>query len=299
MIIVGVMMPLKKGFVLFLVAFWYLPMLSADEVAVSEQLTVTRYGLFDWLDHRSEYGQGVFPEPFLVDDSDLEPGEARVDWLHTAAGSLHNDEVKMEAEKAFGVVTLELEVPFEREASPGGISQGLGNIDLGARCPFYQFVSANGWVDSTLGVAAEVGIPTGSEVSQNTELVPKLFDDLKVGNFTLQSVLGYSTLFGPAPDGGLQTFEYGFVFAYTLPHRALPLPAVQEFVPIFELIGETELNQANPGQNSVLGDVGFRLNLKAIGQIQPRPGVGFVFPINDTARADTHWGVIVSLVFQF
>ncbi len=212
MIIVGVMMLLKKGFMLFLVAFLYLPMLLADEVTVSEQATVTRYGLFDWLDHRSEYGQGVFPEPFLVDDSDLEPGEARVDWLHTAAGSLHNDEVKMEAEKAFGVVTLELEVPFVREASPGGTLQGFGNIDLGARCPFYQFVSANGWVDSTLGVAAEVGIPTGSEVSQNAELVPKLFDDLKIGNFTLQSVLGYSTLFGPGPDGGLQAFEYGFVF---------------------------------------------------------------------------------------
>ncbi|MBV8351584.1 MAG: hypothetical protein JOZ21_04850, partial [Verrucomicrobia bacterium] len=42
-----------------------------------------RYGLFDWLDHRSAYGEGVFPEPFLVDDSDLETNELRFDWIHT------------------------------------------------------------------------------------------------------------------------------------------------------------------------------------------------------------------------
>lgn len=278
---------------------WYLPAAVADELAVATPPSDTRYGLFDWLDHRSAYGQGVFPEPLLVDDSDLETGEARLDWLHTAAGSLHSDEVKAEAEKGFGVVTLELEVPFEREASPDGTSQGIGNIDLGARSPFYQFVSTEGLVDSTFGVAAEVGIPTGSEVSQNTELVPKLFNDLKVGDFTLQSVLGYSTLFGPGPDGGLQTFEYGFVFGYTIPHRTLPLPDVQELIPVFELVGATELNQDNPGRNSLSGNLGFRLNLKPIGQVQPRPGVGFVFPLNETARDDTHWGVIVSLVFQF
>jgi hypothetical protein len=293
------MMSLSKKLVLFLVIFWCASASMAEEAALVTQSSDTRYGPFNWLDHRSEYGQGVFPEPFLVDDSDLEPAEVRVDWLHTAAGSQHNDEVKAEAEKAFGLVTFELEVPFEREASPGGTSQGIANIGLGARCPFYQFVSDNRVVDSTFGVAAEVGIPTDSEVSQNAELVPKIFNDLKVGDFTLQSVLGYSTLFGPAPDGGLQMLEYGFTFGYSIPHRVLPLPAVQDFIPMFELIGETELNQDNPGQNSLLGNAGFRLNLKAIGQIQPRPGVGFVFPINETARNDTHWGVIVSLVFQF
>jgi hypothetical protein len=273
--------------------------LLADDLAAAAQSPDTRYGLFNWLDHRSEYGQGVFPEPLLVDDSDLEPGEARVDWLHTAAGGQHRDEVKAEVEKAFGVVTLELEVPFEREASPDGTAQGIGTIDLGARCPFYQFVSDGGQVDSTFGAAVEAGIPTDSAVSQNAELVGKLFNDLKIGNFTLQSVLGNSTLFGPDPDGGLQTFEYGFTFGYTIPHRILPLPTVQEFIPIFELVGETELNQDDPGRNSLLGNIGFRLNLKAVGQIQPRPGIGFVFPINEVARADTHWGAILSLVFQF
>ena len=261
--------------------------------------TGTRYGLFDGLDSRSEYGQGAFPEPFLVDDSDLEPGEARLDWLHTEAGGSKSDIATAEVEKGFGLLTLELEVPYERDVSDGATTEGFDNIDLGARYPFYQFVSPKGFVDSTFGVGIEVGVPTQSAVSKNTEFVPKIFDDLKIGNFTTQAILGYSTLFGPGDDGGLQTFEYGFVFGYTIPHDKLPLPDVEQLIPVFELMGETELNKTNPGHNSLLGDAGIRVNLKAIGRIQPRPGVGFVFPLDSAAREDTHWGVIASLVFEF
>ena len=56
---------------------------GSSSVTESNGSASTRYGLFGWLDHRSGYGQGVFPEPFLVDDSDLETNEARLDWLHT------------------------------------------------------------------------------------------------------------------------------------------------------------------------------------------------------------------------
>lgn len=275
-------------------------MTNEPTAAVSSAVvTDTRHGLFDGLDRRSEYGQGVFPEPFLVDDSDLEPGEARLDWLHTQAGGLKSDVVTAEVEKAFGLMTVELEIPYEYDTAPGATTRGFDNIDLGARYPFYQFVSPNGLVDSTFGAGIELGIPTESPVSQNTELVPKIFNDLKVGRFTIQSVLGYSTLFGPGGEGGLQTFEYGFVFGCTIPHRELPLPDVLETIPVFELIGETELNHDNPGHNTLLGNAGFRFNLKAIGQVQPRPGIGFVFPLDNSARADTQWGVVASLVFQF
>ena len=68
----------------------------------------TRFGLFDGLDHRSSYGQGVFPEPFLVDDSDLETREFRLDWLHTANGGDHSDVIHPEIEYGFGQLTLEL-----------------------------------------------------------------------------------------------------------------------------------------------------------------------------------------------
>jgi len=273
---------------------------NEQAAAVSEEAD-TRHGLFNGLDSRSQYGQGVFPEPFLVDDSDLEPGEARFDWRHTRAGNSKTDVLHPEIEKAFGVVTFELEAPYEFDRPAGGTNntQGFDNVDLGARAPFYQYVSQSGLVDSTFGAAIEVGIPTQSPVSKNAELVPKFFNDTKVGNFTAQSVLGYSTLFGPGEEGGLQTFEYGFIFGYTIPHKQLPLPYVLQTIPFFELVGETELNKDNPGHNSLLGNAGFRFNLKAIGPIQPRPGIGFIFPMDSGAREDTHWGVITSLVFEF
>lgn len=257
----------------------------------------TRSGPFDLLDHRSDYGLGVFPEPFLVDDSDYEPGEARVDWLHTQASVSKTDVIHPEIELGFDEITFELETPYELDTDPN--AEGFDNIDLGVRGPIYQYVSPSGLVNTTFGAGIEAGVPTESAVSKNAELVPKIFNDLRVGNFTVQSIFGYSTLFGPGDDGGLQTFEYGFVFGYTIPHDRWPLPDVLQSIPFLELVGDTELNKDNPGHNSLLGNAGFRFNLKAIGPVQPRPGVGFVFPLDSGARQDVHWGVILSLVFEF
>jgi len=258
----------------------------------------TRYGLFDALDHRSGYGQGVFPEPFLVDDSDLERNEVRLDWLHTAVGAAHSDTAKAELEKGFGPATVELAVPYERNWDDGVTEKGFANIELGARSPFYQFVSENGLVDSTFGVGLELSLPTTSEVSHDTELVPKIFNDLSIGNFTLQSLFGYSMLYGPE-EGGLDTFEYGFTFGYGIPHQTLPLPGVEKLVPVFELSGETPLNHDNAGQNSLTAGVGLRANLRTFWGVQARPGIVFVFPVDNGARADTHWGIMTSLVFEF
>lgn len=273
-------------------------MSNQENPAVSSE--ATRYGLFNLLDHRSAYGQGVFPEPFLVDDTDLETNEARLDWQHTKANNQHSDIVTGEVEKGFGLLTLELEIPYERDVSDGVLSEGIGNIDIGARYPVFQYVSGNGLINTTFGVALEVGIPVDSSVSKNTELVPKVFNDLKLGDhLTLQSVFGYSTLFGPGEDGGLQTFEYGFVLGYTIQHTELPIPGLLQLIPMFELSGETELNKEDHGHTSILGDVGFRANLKTVGPVQPRLGVAFVFPIDRGARADVNWGVVTSLIFEY
>jgi len=277
----------------------------ADDTVVpastnSSVMPSTRYGLFNGLDHRSWYNEGNFPEPFLVDDSGLEINEARFDWLHTQAGSQHSDIASAEVEKGFGLTTVELRVPYERDVTSGQTSQGFGNIEVGARHPFFQYVSTTGFFDTTMGAALEVGIPVNSEVSKNTEVVPKIFNDLRVGqHFTMQSLFGYSTLYGGGADGGLQTFEYGFVFGYSIPHSQLPLPGVQNFIPIFELKGETGMNHDNSGQSSLLGNVAFRVNLKPIGRVQPRLGLGFVFPVNNNARTDVHSGIFTSLVFEY
>jgi len=262
----------------------------------------SHYGLFDWLDHDSAYGQGPFPEPFLVDDSDGESNEARLDWLHTGGpGNQHTDLIHGEIEKGFGPLTLELESAWERDSSSGQISSGMDNVDLGARCPFYQYVSPGGAIDSSFGTGIEVGIPVHSDVSDNTEVVPKLFNDLKLGDdFTVQSIIGYSTLLGDGgQDGGLQTFEYGFVFGYTIERDKLAIPGVQQLIPLLELSGTTEVNKADPGHDNLTGDIGFRTNLTAIGPIQPRLGLVFVFPVDQGSRETQSWGIDTSLVFEY
>ena len=151
--------------------------LHAGQAVVDSKDTTTpdtRYGLFGLLDHRSTYGQGVYPEPFLVDDSDLEVNEARLDWQHSKAGASGTDILHPEIEHGFGLVTVEIEAPYEWDRLPGGaVVQGSDNVDLGARFPVYQYVSHDGFFDTTFGIGAEVGIPTQSALSKNTEFRTK------------------------------------------------------------------------------------------------------------------------------
>jgi len=261
----------------------------------------SRFGLFNALDHRSAYYQDFFPTPLLMDETSLEQdGEIELNSLHTQANAQHNDIIMAEVEKSFGLLTVEGDVPYERDSDADGVSQGIGNIDLGARYPLYQFISANGFFDTTLGVAMEVGIPVNSAVSRNTEFDPKIFNDLKLGgHFSLQTAFGYATLFGGGDSGGLQTFEYGLAFGYAIPRHELPLPGVQQLTPMFELTGETQLNQDDSGQNSLLGGIGFRLDLKPIGDVQPGLGLSFVFPMDSAANAEVRWGIATSLTLEF
>ena len=267
-------------------------------VAHPETAAGDRYGFLNGLQEGSSYGQGVYPEPFMVDDSDLEINEFRLDELQSAAGSSHTSAFLLEFEKGFGQMTLELEVPFERASAAGRSEFNFANIDLGARYPFYQYVAAGDAWDTTFGAGIEVGIPTRSAIAKTTEAVPKIFNDTKIGNFTMQSVLGYSTFIGARGDGGgQQAFEYSFVFGYTLQHDRLPLPGVLQFIPVAELAGEKGVNRDT--SNSLIGDVGFRANLQPIGSVQPRLGVVAVFPLSAAAREELHWGIYTSLVFDF
>ena len=146
----------------------------------------------------------------------------------------------------------------------------------------------------------EVGIPASSAISINADFEPKIFNDLKLGkHFSLQTVLGYSRLLGGGDNGGLQTFEYGFDFAYAISRDELPVPGVQQFTPMFELAGETGLNKDESGQNSLLGSIGFRVDFKPIEDLHPSLGLGYVFPIDNNAHAEVHWGIATSLTWEF
>jgi hypothetical protein len=54
------------------------------------------------------------------------------------------------------------------------------------------------------------------------------------------------------------------------------------------LEGETELNNGESGQNSLLGSIGFHADLKPMGDVQPSLGLGYIFPIDSGAHAEVH-----------
>lgn len=261
----------------------------------------SRYGLFDCLDHRSGYYLDSFPEPLLLDDTGPEPdGEVELNYLHMAAGAEHGDVEGVEVQKSFGVVTFDVEVPYERFSDSDDTAQGFGNVDLNVRVPFYQYVTANGSFDTTAGVGVDLGIPVNSQVSKNTELEPEVFDDFKFGNhFTIQATLGYDKLFGGGDDGGSEEFEYGFDFAYTIPHTQLPIPGVESISPMFEVSGELGLNEDENGQNSVLGGAGFRLDFRPVAGLDPSLGISYIFPMSSVARDEVHWGIATSFTVEF
>ena len=276
--------------------------LAASTFSESSEVPNTRYGLFGQYDRRSAYGQDEFPEPFLVDDSDLERNEARFDWLHTAGPGSGNstDVLHSEIEKGFGLLTLEVELPYVQNTSGGQITSGLDNMDLGARYPLYEYVSRNGLINTTFGTAFEVGIPFFNQISVNTEVVPKVFNDLMIGkHFTVQSILGWSSLLGRGPEGGLQNFEYGFVFGYTLQHSELPIPLVEQFIPMMELNGARALTKEDAGTDALTADVGFRINTKPVFGVQPRLGAAFVFPLDSGGRQQETSGFVLSAVFEY
>jgi hypothetical protein len=268
----------------------------------------THYGPFGLLDHRSRYGLFWFPEPLTVEETDVD-NEVRLDWVHQEGKDVITDEAAVELEKAFGVTTFELEIPYESESESTTDpvtgerahehTRGAGSIEISVRRPIHQFVSGNGFFDNTVGAAVEIALPTNSPVSKDTEGVVKVFDALRMGeHFSLQAIGGYSVLIGPE-DGGSRTFEYGISAGYCLAYQDLALPHIEQFIPLLELTGESPLNGEEAGENELSGTLGVRANLDAIGTLQPRLGIGYIFPIDKGARDEFKWGLVTSLVFEY
>ena len=76
-------------------------------------------------------------------------------------------------------------------------------------------------------------------------------------------------------------------------------PGIESVIPIFELSGATQVNHKAAGVDSLFGDAAVRVNLRAIGNLQPRLGVGYIFPIDQGARDESRWGIITSIVIEF
>ena len=78
---------------------------------------LNRYGPFGIYDHRSLYGKGVFPEPSIVDDSDGEVNEVRIDWGYQTGKGQHSNGFLFEVEHGNGLWTAELEMPYNYNTS--------------------------------------------------------------------------------------------------------------------------------------------------------------------------------------
>jgi hypothetical protein len=281
---------------------------AADSQSAESTDTSDKFGPFGLFDHRSSLGTGFFPEPFLVDEGDTDR-ELELNWLHQEGHGSNTDQVKGEIEWNFGLATIELEAPYERDTFPlhdlitgtttTGRTEGMDAPRISLRHPIWQWVSEDGRIDNTLVVGAEVAVPSNSPVGKDTEIVPQLFDLLRLGDhFGLQIHAGYSTLLGSDPSNK-RTLEYSADLSYRLSDSDIPLPrGVEEIVPIVELAGDRGLNKGDLSDN-LTGVLGCRFNLDAIGPFSPRLGIGYVFPIDKQARKDFSWGVVTSLVFDF
>jgi hypothetical protein len=296
---------MRLGYVVFAVV------LVAGSVGfgqVVNDLPSSRYGFLNLLDSRSVYGQFWFVEPLRAPEMDVDR-EVRLDWFHAEGKGSQSDEVKAELEYNFGLLTVEVEVPYVNNRTSGfdaelkkevrSREEGIDNIELSARHPVFQWVSAGGGFDYTAVAAMEVAIPSGSSFSKDTELVPQLFQLLRLGeHVSVEASVGWSVLIGPVARGE-NSLEYNVVLGYNIEREQIKLPGVQRVIPIFELNGSTGLNHEERGENALFGTAGFRVNLNAIGIAQPRLGVGYVFPIDQGARDQMRWGIVTSLVFEF
>ena len=286
-----------------------LPSFAASQ-SIAADASSDRYGPFNLLDHRSIYGQYWFPEPLRADEADVD-NEFRTEWFHAEKRGRQNDELKIEIEKSFGLFTFELAPGWESDRTSAfnptthlterTHDEGFGNVELGGRFPFYQYVSPSQFFDTTFVFGAEATVPTQSDISKDWEFVPKIFNLTRLGDhLAIQSGLGDSILVGPE-DRGLSTIEYNVVFAYELTNAELPLPHILSTWPILEFDGEYTLNHDEAGHNELFGTAGFRFNFDSIRWLpaQPRIGIGYTFPIDQGARDEFRWGIVTSLVFEY
>ena len=282
---------------------------QATEKATSQPAS-DRYGLFGLLDHRSKYGADFFPEPLNADEADVD-NEIAGSWFHGASRNRKFDSGSVEVEKSIGLLTVEIAAGYESDRTTsiddsGNVSrdtsEGFSNIELGARHPFFQYVSDDGFFDTTFVAGMEISPPVHSHVSRDIEFVPKVFNLTKLGDhFSVQTGFGDSILAGPEGHG-LSTLEYDVVFGYELTHETLPIPLVASTTPIVEFDGERTLNQDDAGHNELFLDLGARFTFEPLDflyGVEPKLGLGAVLPVDDGARGEFDWGVVTSVIFEF
>lgn len=254
---------------------------------------------FDLLTRRSRYGTGFFPEHFRQTSLDREH-ELRLDYFHGGHTGRHEQELEGEVEWAVRDLTLTVEAEWETEREKEGGTwhreQGWETVKLKAHHPLYQFVSADDFLDYTLVGKVSVGVPlSGSLRHDSYEIYPLLGQMLRLGgHFTTQTWTGVNFSAGGA-DRGARELRYGALFGW---NTEVAVPGVRAITPLLELDGQSGLS-GDEQVHRLYGVAGARFDLTPAGPIQPRFGLGYLFPIDTGARRELSWGVQSSLIFEF
>ncbi len=259
---------------------------------------------FNLLTRRSRYGTGFFPEHFRQTSLDREH-ELRLDYFQGGHTGRHEQEIEGEIEWAIKDLTLTVEAEWESEheidEETGGWKrdEGWQTVKFKAHHPLYQYVSADDSFDYTLVGKVSVGVPlSGSLRHDSYEIYPLLGQLLRLGgHFTTQTWTGVNFVTG-GDERGTRELRYGALFGWNLSRTEVAIPGVQALTPLLELDGQSSLS-GEEHVHRLFGVAGARFDLTPIGPLQPRFGLGYLFPIDTGARRELSWGVQSSLIFEF
>jgi hypothetical protein len=266
----------------------------------------SRY-FFGLLDSRSSYGKDFFPDPFLGPEFDRET-QLELDYAHAEGHGRLTNEVDAEVEwNAIGELTLAAETGWVSEHQPfvhdggeedesGENGSGLESIDLAIYHPVFQYVSKNDQFDYTAAVRVDAAIPTGTPASgTELSLTPYFGQLLRIGDsFSIEAWTGGQFTVAPHQTN---PFIYGASFGYRLSHNHAPLPFTTSLTPLFELDGQAPFSHR--GQDALFAVAGFNWQLAPIGDLSPRLGLGYQFPIDEGGRDQLRLGLLAQLFVEF
>ena len=264
--------------------------------------------LFGLINRRSSDGQDFFPDPFLGPEFDRET-QIEFDYAHGETRNQQANEAGAQLEWNFiGQFTLAGEFGYDSEHEKNARSgrdgngaeqvnaRGFENVDLAVFHPIFRAVSEEEAFDYSAVLRLDVGIPTRTAVSgTDVQLTPYLGQLLRVGeHVSVEAWTGPQFTIAPHP---VDQFIYGASFGYKIAHNQVALPLTKSVTPLFEIDGQTPFS--SHGQDALFGVAGGAWQFAAFGELHPRVGFGYQFPLDRGAREQLHWGIIAQVFLDF
>ena len=263
---------------------------------------------FGLLDRRSSYGGDFFPDPFIGPELDRET-QWEVDYAHGESPDRRENQADAQVDWNFAEqFTLSVEAGYDSEHALGthtgggsddpepANARGFENVDVAVYHPVFEAISRGKTLDYTAVLRLDVGVPTYTKVSgTDVQLTPYLGQLLRLGeHVSVEAWTGPQ--FTLAPHRTNQ-FLYGTSLGYRITRRQLALPLTQSVTPLFELDGQQPFSRH--GANVLIGVAGLNWQFAPFGELHPRVGVGYQFPVDRGGRDQLRWGIVTQLFLDF